>query len=63
MSFIISTQAEVLKIKRTSSFWLTILGAVFVPAIFFLIFTFNPNDNALKDFSTEEISWCKWHCG
>jgi lantibiotic transport system permease protein len=53
MSFIISTQAEVLKIKRTASFWLSILGAVFVPGIFFLIFTFNPNDGALKDFTTE----------
>jgi hypothetical protein len=53
MSFIISTQAEVLKIKRTASFWLSILGAVFVPGIFLLIFIFNPNDNALKDFSTE----------
>src|SRR5690349_2113580 len=53
MSFIISTQTEVLKIKRTASFWLSILGAVFVPVIFFLIFTFNPNDGALKDFSTE----------
>jgi lantibiotic transport system permease protein len=53
MSFIISTQAEVLKIKRTSSFWLSILGAAFVPVIFFCIFTFNPNDDALKGFSTE----------
>ena len=53
MSFIISTQAEVLKIKRTASFWLSIVGAVFVPGIFFLIFTFNPDDGALKDFSTE----------
>jgi hypothetical protein len=53
MSFIISIQAEVLKIKRTASFWLSILGAVFVPVIFFCIFTFNPDDNALKGFSTE----------
>jgi len=63
MSFFISTQAEILKIKRTSSFWLTILGALFVPGIFFLIFTFNPNDNALKDFSTgpwEKIFLLGW---
>ena len=53
MSFIISTQTEVLKIKRTSSFWLSILGAAFVPVIFFCIFTFNPDDDALKGFSTE----------
>ena len=53
MSFIISTQAEVLKIKRTSSFWLSLLGAAFVPAIFFCIFTFNPNDDALKSFATD----------
>ena len=53
MSLLISTQAEVLKIKRTSSFWLSILGALFVPVIFFCIFTFNPDDDALKGFSTE----------
>lgn len=53
MSFIISIQAEVLKIKRTSSFWLSLLGALFVPVIFFCIFTFNPNDDGLKGFSTE----------
>lgn len=33
MSFIISTQAELLKTRRTASFWLSIVGAAFIPAI------------------------------
>lgn len=53
MSLLISTQAEVLKTKRTVSFWLSILGSLFIPGIFFCIFTFNPVDNGLKDFSTD----------
>jgi len=36
MSFIISTQAELLKTKRTASFWLTILCAAFIPMILFI---------------------------
>jgi len=53
MSFIISAQAEVLKTKRTASFWLSILAAAFVPGIFFLVFTFNPGDGAVRDFAAE----------
>jgi hypothetical protein len=52
MSFIISAQAEVLKTKRTASFWFSILGAGFVPAIFLLVFIFNPDDGAFKAFGT-----------
>jgi lantibiotic transport system permease protein len=36
MSFIISTQAELLKTKRTASFWLSIIGAAFIPTILFI---------------------------
>jgi lantibiotic transport system permease protein len=57
MSFILSTQAEVLKTKRTASFWLSILGAAIIPGIFFLVFTFNPDDGAIRDFSTD--AWGK----
>jgi hypothetical protein len=57
MSFIISTQAEVLKTKRTASFWFSILAAAFVPVVFLLIFIFNPEDNAFK--SLAEDPWRK----
>src|SRR5689334_16845151 len=53
MSFIISVQSEVLKTKRTASFWLSILAAAFVPIIFFCIFTFNPDDGGLKGFEVD----------
>ena len=36
MSFIISTQAEILKTKRTASFWLSIIVAAFIPIILFI---------------------------
>ena len=32
-SFILNTKAEFLKSKRTAAFWLTIVGAAFVPVV------------------------------
>ena len=46
MSFIISTQAELLKTKRTSSFWLPITGAAFIPLMLFI--SFFAGDDASK---------------
>lgn len=43
MSFIISTQAELLKTKRTASFWLSVIGAAFIPTIFFISFFTDPD--------------------
>ncbi len=48
MSFIISTQAELLKTKRTASFWLSIIGAALIPTIFFLHLTIDPGDAVKK---------------
>lgn len=42
MSFAISLRSELLKSKRTPAFWLSVLGAGFIPAIFFLIYTIKP---------------------
>ena len=42
MSFTISLQSEVLKTKRSASFWLSILAALVMPVIFFLAFYFEP---------------------
>ncbi len=52
MSFIISTQSELLKTKRTASFWLSIIGAALIPTIFFLDFTIDPG-NAIKDLAAD----------
>jgi lantibiotic transport system permease protein len=54
MSFAISLQSEVLKTKRSASFWLSILAAGIMPAIFFLAFYFKP-DGAIK--SLQKDSW------
>lgn len=42
MNFITSTRAELLKTKRSASFWLSVLGALFIPAIFFMMYYFKP---------------------
>ncbi len=52
MSFIISTQAELLKTKRTASFWLSIIGAALIPTILFLNLTIDPGD-AVKSLATD----------
>lgn len=46
MSFSISLQSEVLKTKRSASFWLSILAASIMPVIFFLAFYFNPAESS-----------------
>ena len=43
MSFAISTQAELLKTKRSASFWISIIGAPFLPVIFLLVLPSNHN--------------------
>ncbi|RYY97276.1 MAG: hypothetical protein EOO11_11335 [Chitinophagaceae bacterium] len=40
MSLAISLRSEMLKTRRTSSFWLAVVGAAFIPTIFFLIYLF-----------------------
>jgi len=42
MSFIISTQVELLKTKRTPSAWLVIVGAAFIPMVYLLFFLLSP---------------------
>jgi len=52
MSFIISTQAELLKTKRTASLWLSIIGAAIIPTILFLHLTIQPGD-AVKSLAAD----------
>jgi hypothetical protein len=42
MSFAISVRAELIKTKRSAAFWLSVIGAAFIPAIFFLMYFFRP---------------------
>lgn len=44
MSFAIATSTELLKTKRSASFWLSIAGAAVIPGIFFLVYVFNPDE-------------------
>ncbi len=46
MSFALSLQSELLKTKRTASFWLSILGAALIPTIFFLKCVLDPAEAA-----------------
>ena len=48
MSFIISTKAELIKAKRSSSFWLSLLGSGVIPLIFFLTYVLRPEKNYLR---------------
>ncbi len=62
MSFIASTQAEVLKTKRTASFWLSLAAAAFIPTVVFLHLTLDPG-NAVKSFAVDpwkEIFFSAW---
>ncbi len=52
MSFIISTQSELLKTKRTASFWLSLAGAALMPTIIFLKLTIDP-DNVVKSLAAD----------
>ncbi|MES1218951.1 MAG: ABC transporter permease [Bacteroidota bacterium] len=45
MSFLISTKAELIKTKRSASFWICVLGSGFIPLIFFLTYTLAPAKN------------------
>jgi hypothetical protein len=54
MSFAISLQSEVLKTKRSASFWLSLLAAAMMPVLFFLAHYFKPN-SAIK--TLEKDPW------
>jgi lantibiotic transport system permease protein len=45
MSFLISTKAEMIKAKRSASFWIVVLGSGFIPLIFFLTYVLAPEKN------------------
>jgi lantibiotic transport system permease protein len=48
MSLVASYQSELLKTKRTSSFWLSVLGAGFIPALFLAAYLLKPENSALQ---------------
>jgi hypothetical protein len=60
MSFSISLQSEVLKTKRSASFWLSILAAAFMPVILFLALFFEP-EGAVKELQANPWgTFFKW---
>lgn len=42
MNLLISTKAELIKTKRSASFWLSVIGAAVIPLIFFLAYVIKP---------------------
>ena len=56
MSLIISTQAELIKTKRTASFWLSVIGAAFIPTLLFIALL--TDTNAGKNFIVDP--WTKF---
>lgn len=47
-SLLHSIKSDVIKTKRSSAFWLSLIGAAFIPVIFFLMYTLKP-EPFLKD--------------
>jgi len=42
MSFAISLRSEIVKTRRSAAFWLSVIGASFIPFLFFLMYSFKP---------------------
>lgn len=45
MSLLISTRTELIKTKRSASFWLSLIGAAVIPGILFLMLMIRPDHN------------------
>lgn len=45
MSIAIATRAELIKTKRTASFWISLVGSGFIPLIFFLVYVLRAERN------------------
>ncbi len=54
MSFLISTKAEIIKTKRSASFWLCLIGSAVIPLIFFLTYILKPERNYAR---MEHMPW------
>lgn len=54
MTFPIAISTELLKTKRSASFWLSIAGAALIPGVLFLAYAFNPGE------IIEEIKSAPW---
>lgn len=54
MSLLISTKAEIIKTKRSASFWLCLIGSIVIPLIFFLTYILKPERNYAR---MEQMPW------
>lgn len=52
MSFFISAKVEVLKTKRSTAFWIALIGAAFIPFVYFLLFLGDPEET-IKDMGSQ----------
>jgi hypothetical protein len=52
MNFLISTQVELLKTRRTASTWIIVMAATFIPGVYLLFFLLNPKE-AIQDMGPE----------
>lgn len=48
MSIVIATKAEMIKTRRSASFWISLIGSAFIPLIFFLTYVIQPAKNAMR---------------
>ena len=54
MSLLIATKSELIKTRRSASFWMSLIGSAFIPLIFFLTYVFNPGKNLPR---LQEAAW------
>ena len=52
MSFLISTRTELFKTKRTAAFWISVIGAAFIPLVYLLLFLLDPEET-IKDMGSQ----------
>lgn len=63
MSLLISVQSELIKTRRTSSFWLCFIAAAFFPALSFFMFVIVSDDGPVKFLASDpwdrffEMAW------
>jgi hypothetical protein len=56
MNIIISTQTEILKTKRSASFWLTIIAALFLPTLFSIGYSVE-SESIIRQISKNGNAW------
>lgn len=45
MSFLVASKAELIKTKRSASFWVSLAGSAVIPLLFFIVYVYKPARN------------------